>query len=375
MNESEKHSYALRPASPEEAGLFYALAPEKGAELGDIGHLRMDFGRSGKQFYTTWFDHGSGELNTREFKTEIDQVVNALREGVLKDRASMRRFCSENGGKLSESYGIRQYGYIYESEHYRYCLRCKPQEGDYDGYLWCYDKRVQELHQRQGTIAEENDPVGIQEITTEELRRMSDREGIVFEGCADLLGWVKGINDTLTEAGILLNGTRLEKVSSFKRDCLTCLFFDFEGAELNMGKLAIWRLQTHGQFGGTWLSDYVPNRLGGFQETPEVECSGQEEEMNECTDQGGEGMNGMMSREQVQRIREQYPPGTRIRLHHMEDAQAVPEGTEGTVIAVDGMGQLLMKWDNGRSLSLIPGVDSFSPIQQKQDMTMQMGGM
>ena len=88
-----------------------------------------------------------------------------------------------------------------------------------------------------------------------------------------------------------------------------------------------------------------------------------------------ESMNVSMSREQVQRIREQYPPGTRIRLHHMEDAQAVPEGTEGTVIAVDGMGQLLMKWDNGRSLSLIPGVDSFSPIQQKQDMTMQMGGM
>ena len=31
-----------------------------------------------------------------------------------------------------------------------------------------------------------------------------------------------------------------------------------------MGKLAMWRLQTHGNFGGTWLSDYVPNRLGGF---------------------------------------------------------------------------------------------------------------
>ena len=135
MDGSEKKGYALRPASPEEAGLFYAMDPEKGAELGDIGHLRMDFGSGGKQFYTTWFDHGSGELNTREFKTEIDRVVNALREGVLKDRASMRRFCSENGGKLSESYGIRQYGYIYESEHYRYCLRCKPQEGDYDGYL------------------------------------------------------------------------------------------------------------------------------------------------------------------------------------------------------------------------------------------------
>ena len=86
-------------------------------------------------------------------------------------------------------------------------------------------------------------------------------------------------------------------------------------------------------------------------------------------------MNGMMSREQVQQIREQYPPGTRIRLNYMEDAHAVPAGTEGTVVAVDDAGQIHMDWDNGRTLALIPGEDSFSAIQQKQGMTMQMGGM
>ena len=42
-----------------------------------------------------------------------------------------------------------------------------------------------------------------------------------------------------------------------------------------MGKLAVWRLATHSTFGGTWLSDYVPNRLGGFvqiQEQKEPDC-------------------------------------------------------------------------------------------------------
>ena len=86
-------------------------------------------------------------------------------------------------------------------------------------------------------------------------------------------------------------------------------------------------------------------------------------------------MNGWKTHEQVQRIKEQYPPGTRILLGHMEDKQAVPDGTEGTVQMVDDQGQLLMKWDNGRSLSLIPGEDSFSVIPQEQDMTMQMGGI
>ena len=35
-----------------------------------------------------------------------------------------------------------------------------------------------------------------------------------------------------------------------------------DGIELDTGRLALWRLRTHAQFGGTWLSDYLPNRLG-----------------------------------------------------------------------------------------------------------------
>ena len=133
------------PASPSEAGLFYTQSPEQEKLLGIIGHLRMDFGRDGSQFWTTWFPHENDELNTPEFKAEIDDVVNDLRRSVLKDRSSMRSFNSDFGGQIGENYGIRQFGYIIETEHYRYCLRCKPMEGDYDAYLLCSDKRAQEM--------------------------------------------------------------------------------------------------------------------------------------------------------------------------------------------------------------------------------------
>ncbi|MFQ8636799.1 MAG: DUF4314 domain-containing protein [Acutalibacteraceae bacterium] len=73
-------------------------------------------------------------------------------------------------------------------------------------------------------------------------------------------------------------------------------------------------------------------------------------------------MNRIPTREQVERLRQQYPAGTRITLHSMDDPQAPPPGAKGTVFHVDGMGQICVKWDNGSSLSLIPGEDSFSKV-------------
>lgn len=60
------------------------------------------------------------------------------------------------------------------------------------------------------------------------------------------------------------------------------------------------------------------------------------------------------------RLRETYKPGVRIELNHMcSDPQPIPDGSRGTVVAVDDIGSIMMKWDNGRSLSLIYGEDSF----------------
>ena len=105
----------------------------------------------------------------------------------------------------------------------------------------------------------------VKQIAAEDLRHMNNQEGLVLQGCGGPpQEWVDGISNLLTEAGILLEDSKFENVSSFQHDGLTNLLFPFEGVKLDMGKLAMWRLQTHDQFGGTWLSDYVPNRLEGF---------------------------------------------------------------------------------------------------------------
>lgn len=97
---------------------------------------------------------------------------------------------------------------------------------------------------------------------------MNGQEGLILQGCGgELQDWVDGINDMLIKSDILFDGTKFkaENCLAFENEGLTNLLFPFsEDVKLNMGKLAMWRLQTHSNFGGKWLSDYVDNRLGGF---------------------------------------------------------------------------------------------------------------
>ena len=132
----------IRPARPDEAGLFYTPHPEEDKRLGTVGHVRMDFGRSGNEFWHTWWPRGPEELNSPAFKLELQEVVDTLRESVLKNRFAMERFCYEHGEKISGGW-VQNYGYIVETEHYRYCLRCNPSPGDYNCYCTAYDLDVQ----------------------------------------------------------------------------------------------------------------------------------------------------------------------------------------------------------------------------------------
>lgn len=59
------------------------------------------------------------------------------------------------------------------------------------------------------------------------------------------------------------------------------------------------------------------------------------------------------NKETVEQIRRMYPAGTRVELLAMDDPQAPPVGTKGTVLGVDDTGSLLMKWDNGSGLNVV----------------------
>ena len=68
-------------------------------------------------------------------------------------------------------------------------------------------------------------------------------------------------------------------------------------------------------------------------------------------------------KEILEKLRKEYSPGTRVELIRMEDIQAPPRGTRGTVIGVDDIGSIMVSWDNGSSLSVVYGEDSCRKLE------------
>ena len=117
-------------------------------------------------------------------------------------------------------------------------------------------------------------------INIKDLLGYEGKEGLILQDCGgDPQEWIDGINDLLTKQEILLDGTKFnaDDCAVFDNDGSTCILYPFtEDVNINYGKLAMWRLGTHAEFGGTWLSDFVDHQLGGFhakqQENSKPDC-------------------------------------------------------------------------------------------------------
>lgn len=78
------------------------------------------------------------------------------------------------------------------------------------------------------------------------------------------------------------------------------------------------------------------------------------------------------SKEVVERIRKEFPSGTRVELLQMDDPQAPPIGTQGTVMGVDDIGSIMVAWDNGSGLSVAFGKDLGQKVKNTSDGNKQV---
>lgn len=146
----------LRPASYGESDLFYSMPAEDDLTLGCVGHVCMEFGRNGGEFRQAWYPRGEEAWDTPAFQAELQAVVDALRQSVLKDLKAMARYCEGHGGAI-QSRWTQSYGYIVETAHYRYCLRCNPSPSDENCYLTAFNLDVQRQNAAQARAAMKDD--------------------------------------------------------------------------------------------------------------------------------------------------------------------------------------------------------------------------
>ena len=154
---------SIRPIKPEEISFSYTQSQNDNIESGCIGFLRGDFDTSGKGFYTTWEDKVKF-LKTDEFKREFDDVINSLRFGygeLLKDRSSLSAYCHNNPDGVIEGNYTKEYGFRVDTDEHSYILRCNPTKGDYNFYVYAYDRETFEKHLNE---------IGGKDMGTEELK-------------------------------------------------------------------------------------------------------------------------------------------------------------------------------------------------------------
>jgi len=90
--------------------------------------------------------------------------------------------------------------------------------------------------------------------------RDKDYEYLVLQGCGgDLKEWVDGITSLLKDDGIVSDSFSFDEVYSFENNDLTNMAFALNSKDLDIGKLAMFRLRIRESFGAMWLSDYIDN--------------------------------------------------------------------------------------------------------------------
>lgn len=141
----------IKAMLPEERDYCYSQDEDVMKASGCIGHLRGDMDSNGTGFFTSWDNH-TAEKNDAAFKAEFDSVVNMLRfderyEGLLKNRSSLAAY---GYGHTDTSFGDdRNFGVRADTEEHTYMIRCNPNRGEYNFYIYAYDREMLEQHMEE----------------------------------------------------------------------------------------------------------------------------------------------------------------------------------------------------------------------------------
>ena len=140
----------IRAMTEPEKLYCYTQSQQIRTATGNVGYLRADMDSSGKGFFSTWTEFRE-DLNSPEFREDLERVVNALRTGdgpeaFLRDRSALGKFCYSH---LETGLDDRQFGVRADTEEYAYLMRLNPSRGEYNLYCYCYLRSWLDRHLKE----------------------------------------------------------------------------------------------------------------------------------------------------------------------------------------------------------------------------------
>jgi len=132
--------HQFQKTSQDEVDLFYRMEGEEAEQHGFIGYLRGDYGRSGLEFHTTWFD-SQPDLKTDVFREEFNEVIDYLREASLDPVEGPDAFKFDCLQNMRFGMMVSAVRFKIVTEGYSYYFRCQPGPGNYNLYCVAYDNR------------------------------------------------------------------------------------------------------------------------------------------------------------------------------------------------------------------------------------------
>lgn len=200
--------FSIRLMKPEERAFAYTQDQQTLHSSGCIGHLRVDMDSTGTGFFSSWDTH-SPLLKDDAFKTEFDKIIHELRfneelGGILANRSSMSKFCHAIPGSEITDDG-RNFGFRVDTDEYAYMLRLNPNKGEYNAYIYAYDREMLDTFLEPAQEIEKEGPITVLVVPPQDVPYVKEIDPGLKSLQSEVDGWIEAVYPFEDPVAIICN--------------------------------------------------------------------------------------------------------------------------------------------------------------------------
>lgn len=200
--------FSIRLMKPEEQAFAYTQDQQTLHSSGCIGHLRVDMDSTGTGFFSSWDTH-SPSLKDDAFKTEFDKLIHELRfnedlGGILANRSSMSKFCHAIPGSEITDDG-RNFGFRVDTDEYAYMLRLNPNKGEYNAYIYAYDREMLDTFLVPAQEIEQEGPITVLVVPPQDFPYVKEIDPGLKSLQNEVDGWIEAVYPFEDQVAIICN--------------------------------------------------------------------------------------------------------------------------------------------------------------------------